>query len=167
MQDLQKILVPIDGSPYSYRALDHAITWARAFDATLVLLHVLEDQMFIGSLLDPDEIAEGLPVRRRLEQVETAATGEGEDVRDMVQRQLAVARNVLRSAARDIPAEIGREMYVIIGNPRECIVQAASELRPDLIVMGPRGLSGLKGLLIGSASKYVLHHADTPVLLAR
>lgn len=167
MNDVQKILVPIDGSPYSYRALEHAAVWARAFGATLLLLQVLEDQMFIGSLLDLEDVEEGFPPRQRLERVAAEVTQEETAARDMAQRQLSIARNVLRSAARDIPAEVGRELYVIIGNPRECIVQAAAELQPDLVVMGTRGLSGLKGLLIGSTSKYVLHHADMPVLLIR
>ncbi|MDU0825964.1 MAG: universal stress protein [Negativicoccus succinicivorans] len=50
---------------------------------------------------------------------------------------------------------------------RETILTVADELNADLIVIGSRGLGSVKGLVLGSASKYVLHHATRPVLVVK
>jgi nucleotide-binding universal stress UspA family protein len=53
------------------------------------------------------------------------------------------------------------------GNEAEHITGVAEELGADLIVMGSRGLSGMKRLLMGSVSESVVRHAHCPVLVMR
>ena len=55
----------------------------------------------------------------------------------------------------------------IIGDPARVILEAAQSCDADLIVMGSRGLSEIKGLLLGSVSDKVLHHAEVPVTVVR
>jgi nucleotide-binding universal stress UspA family protein len=49
------------------------------------------------------------------------------------------------------------------GHPGRCLVDLSDEV--DLLVVGRRGLGGFKGLLFGSVSTYVVHHADCPVVI--
>lgn len=64
-----------------------------------------------------------------------------------------------------VSAGIQAEGRVIHGEPRELILAEAQQEQADLIVMGRRGLSTWQGLLLGSVSQYVVHHAQVPVLI--
>ena len=54
-----------------------------------------------------------------------------------------------------------------MGQPVEAILEAAKELKADLIAIGSRGLGGFQTLLLGSVSHGVAHHAHCPVLIVR
>jgi len=71
-------------------------------------------------------------------------------------------------------AELMRENHVsgkikaIFGNrPGETIIQEAAENKANMIVMGTRGLGGVRRTILGSVSDYVLHHAHCPVIICR
>lgn len=53
------------------------------------------------------------------------------------------------------------------GDARDCIVDLASELTVDLVVMGAKSKSKLKRALLGSVSDYCVHHCACPVLVIR
>lgn len=53
------------------------------------------------------------------------------------------------------------------GDPAEAIMDYAKEINTDLIIMGSRGLGLVRGVLLGSVSKYVLEHAKCPVLIVK
>jgi nucleotide-binding universal stress UspA family protein len=53
------------------------------------------------------------------------------------------------------------------GEPAECIADYAREAKADLIVMGTSGRSAIKGMLIGSVARKVLHLTHVPVMLVR
>ena len=63
-------------------------------------------------------------------------------------------------------AGVEAEAEVLEGDPAERIVELARLRDVDLIVVGSRGLGTLAGLLLGSVSRDVMHHADRPVLVA-
>lgn len=54
---------------------------------------------------------------------------------------------------------------VLSGEPRETLIEASGNAQ--LMVVGARGLGGLAGLLLGSVSQAVLHHAHCPVIVVR
>jgi nucleotide-binding universal stress UspA family protein len=56
---------------------------------------------------------------------------------------------------------------MLVGDPAEQIIKQAKAVKTDLIVMGTRGRSALKGLLLGSVASKVLAHASTPVTVVR
>lgn len=141
--ELQKILVPSDGSEQSRKALAHALSIARHSHAGLTLMHVIDlnkkinafEQVWLSGYV-PEELKKS-------------------------------GYELLTKLAREIPPEIEADLRVEIGSPPESIITAAQDGRYDLIVMGSRGMGQIKSLLIGSVSQYVLLHAPCPVLIVR
>ncbi len=82
-----------------------------------------------------------------------------------VKRAGEVAARRTTAVLEGLPVPV--ETVVRQGAPANEILQAAEELRADLIVMGSRGWGQLKAMLLGSVSEHVLHHATCPVLIAR
>jgi len=143
------ILVPFDGSGYANRAIDYAGDLASKYDAKVVLLHAIHYRF--GRL--PEE----------LHQYAVAEHLDGrEEVHAVVEKLLASAEIRAKNAgAEDIEVE-SRE-----GDPAGVILDAAKSYNADLIVMGNRGLSGLKGLMVGSVSHKIVDHAEVPVTIVR
>ena len=52
-----------------------------------------------------------------------------------------------------------------IGHPVEGIIQVADSEQAELVIIGSRGLTGLKEMVLGSVSHGLLHHAHTPILI--
>lgn len=146
---LKTILVPFDGSAYANRALDYASNFAAKYDAKLVLLHAVH-----------------LPLGRLPEELHQYAVSEHLDGPDEVG---AVVEKMLQSAEVRATNAGAKELVhdSRIGDPATVILDAAKSFDADMIVMGSRGLGGLKGLLVGSVSDKVLHHAEVPVTIVR
>jgi nucleotide-binding universal stress UspA family protein len=144
MSRFRKILVPIDFSDHSSAALDLAIDVARSYGATLHLLHCYP--------IDPGAISPyGIVIPE----------GFDRDVREAGGRELA------RWADKAAAAGIAVEQHLSSMFPAEVIARMAEEIGADLIVMGTRGLSGLRHVLLGSIAERVLRLAPCPVLTVR
>lgn len=143
----QRILVPIDGSATSERALQEAIMLA-AGKAQLRLIYVIEE----GYPLD----AEGYAF------IDYAALREA--FRQTGERALAQAADIARrsgtkaeTAVLDVPGE----------HTAKVIDNDALSWKADLIVIGTHGRSGIGRLLMGSVAENVARGASVPVLLVR
>jgi nucleotide-binding universal stress UspA family protein len=140
---LKTIVVPIDFSPESKKALRYASKLAAQLGSTLQLVHVVESASFVNDLQNvvvmrsDQEIAKEAGVR--LESI----------VKDEIDGQISV-----RSEVR-------------IGKPYQEIVSAAKVLDADLIVISTHGYTGLKHTLLGSTAERVVRHAECPVLVVR
>ena len=55
--------------------------------------------------------------------------------------------------------------FVRIGEPKDEIIKMAEEIKPDLLILGTRGMGLIKRLLLGSVSEYCIHHSNYPILL--
>jgi nucleotide-binding universal stress UspA family protein len=145
--DIRRILVPLDFSPPSDRALAWAKALSTEFGAPLYLLHVIEDRLMTGPW--PSEIYLGeLPKLR-------------EDlVKDAERRMLGSLESL---AAEGIQAT----GEVLIGGPSHVIIEQANNVNADLIVMGTHGRTGITHLLIGSVVERVIRHAPCPVFVVR
>lgn len=71
--------------------------------------------------------------------------------------------------AREIMDEAGLNyhLHITVGDPAEIILRYGTENQCDLIIIGPRKLGAIKGLLLGSVTGKVMHHSDIPVLLIK
>jgi nucleotide-binding universal stress UspA family protein len=137
----EKILVPLDGSENSLQALQNAIQIAKRFDGELVLVHMYSINVF---KLTPSQInAYVLELRKAGEKI--LAQG----------KKLAYAEGV------HVETQL-KEGHIVEG-----IVEIAKEGNFNLIVMGARGLSKLKELVLGSVSHGVTLHAPCPVLIVK
>ena len=143
----QRILVPIDGSETSMRALQEALKLA-AGEARLRLVYVLEEIYLFDAesyaVFDPGAMREAM---RR--------TGE---------RALAQAADKARQSG--VTAETAL-LEVAGGNVAGVIVGEAERWQADLIAIGTHGRSGLIRLLLGSVAAGVVREASVPVLLVR
>ena len=145
-----RILVPVDGSEHSFRALDVACSLAKAEGKKIRLLHVVPNK----------DIPEAL---KRFAQVEHI-----HDSPELLYES-GVAENVLNTA-RDQAAAIGAldvESSVEHGEASKGILAAASEGDVDTIVMGTRGLSDIQGLVLGSVAHKVTHGATCRVVTVK
>jgi universal stress protein A len=140
---LRNILVPIDFSPCSKKALQYAVPFARQFGATLHLLYVGQSYYMIPEFAPA-----------ALEPAEVQARS------DAIAKLTALAEEEI---AREVPAEI----LVRKGQPAEEVVLAAKEIGADLIIISTHGYTGLKHVWLGSTTESVVRHAACPVLVVR
>jgi nucleotide-binding universal stress UspA family protein len=141
-----KILVPVDGSPASIRAVSLAINHAKAaVDGGLVIVNV-QNRTTLG-------LAEGAAVMPAAWVEQEEETAAAEALREAVAAcREAGARYATRSERGPIAATIDR---------------VAREEGVAHIVMGTRGLGGVRSLLLGSVATQLLHLADVPVTLVK
>ena len=138
---ISRILVPIDGSEHSKRALEFACDLATQYDAEVHLLYVIQSVYY-------DKIM---------------VLGSARVTIHMNQEEMEKAGNAVLDAAKDIAAEHGAKMVtetIESGSPTEVILEESKNRDIDLIVMGSRGLSDLGGLMLGSVSHKVNHLAE-------
>ena len=142
---LNKILVPVDFSEFSTKALDYALAFARQFDARIVVLHVVEPAVYPESYM----------------LVTTA-------LEDLNQGLLQSARQRIGELCRErIGNRVTSESMVRTGRAHSEIAAAARELDVDLIILATHGYTGLRHVLLGSTAERVVRHAPCPVLTVR
>jgi nucleotide-binding universal stress UspA family protein len=139
------ILVPVDFSPYSEKALRYGRTLAHLFDAKLHLLHVLDQP------IHPTYYGLGNDVLIRLN--------------PNVQQRSHEEMELL--SAKMTPLNVSYQTHVKEGRAYSEIVRFVQEKEIDLIVMGTHGLSGLEHFLLGGTTEKVVRHAPCPVLTVK
>jgi nucleotide-binding universal stress UspA family protein len=152
----EHVLVPVDGSPISQRALDLAGRLAGALRANLRLLHVIPDlpaPTETPALTAP--ISADDPLLLELQQVQREAVRAGQAILTAALERLP-----------DRPVE--SQWYGAGGEPIGAVIaQVADQIKADLIVMGTHGRGGFNRLLMGSVAEGVTRHATVPVVLVR
>ena len=141
---VKSILVPLDFSPPSKKALDYAVSVARQFKAKLTLLHVVEP------VATPD-FAATFPL-----------VMEDDRLMALAKKDL---EGVMKSAR--IPRGIVEKVLVRFGRSFHEITEAARTRKADLIIISTHGYTGLKHVLLGSTTERVVRHAPCPVLVVR
>ena len=137
----KQIVVAIDGSEHGWQALEYAKYMAECEGASLWLVHAFPHTSDLRGYESFDRLI-------------SERTEAGQVVLDEARERLG-----------DTPVEVHEEL--LEGPPAEAILRVAETRNVDLIVMGTRGLGSLRGLLLGSVSSKVVHHAHCPVMLAR
>jgi nucleotide-binding universal stress UspA family protein len=138
---LKKILVPIDFSPLSKKALHYAVEFAQQFNARLTVLKVLDPPPGIVNLQEAAFSDEKLL---------------------LTEKNL---RALIDGSRSNGVSEAG--FTVRVGIPSHEIVEAARELDVDLIVIGTHGYTGWKHFCIGSTAERVVRAAPCPVFVVR
>lgn len=139
----RRLLVPIDFSDESLKALDYAMKRARETGAALILLHVLPPM----GVARPYEAA-------RLRALKLEAR------RDVKRRLVSLVQE--RASA-----EVPMKAWLLEGMADEKIVEAAQRTHSDTIIMGSVGRKGIRRLLLGSVAEAVVRQANVPVTIVR
>jgi len=151
---IKRILVPIDGSEPSNRALDYALDLAEELDAEVVILSVVPPVT--------------LPVFSEEPGITPIITPR--DIDRYNSKLRATFENVLSEAlarARAKKPDLRVSTKLLEGRPADKIVEVAERENFDLIIMGSRGLSGLRELLLGSTTRRVADHCTKPLLIIK
>ena len=137
---IRTILVPIDLSEDSYRALDFAVPLAQRFGAVVHIVHVYEGASQLSSMATAPVLWSDAELARRL------------------------ARQVERRCGARPCAQ---DCHIRLGKPFQEIVATAKELKAELIVIASHGHTGFKHLTLGSTAEKTVRHAPCPVLVVR
>ncbi|WP_110954452.1 universal stress protein [Anaerosinus massiliensis] len=145
MIELKRILVPVDGSESSDKAVVKAVELAELCNAEI-------DFIYVSHLSDETDSKSAhilwLP----------------ESVAGSVKK---ISQAILSNAVRQVPEGVRYQTYTKYGIPAEAILAFSEEVKSDLIVLGARGLGFLDGFLLGSVSKFLLEHARCPVMVLK
>jgi nucleotide-binding universal stress UspA family protein len=141
---IQRILVPLDFSESSKKALRYATSFARQFDAKITLLHVHPLPYY------PADMG-GIPV----------ITPVNEPSLDKIKKHLDA------EGRRLLPPEMSERTVLRIGVAHDEICEAARDFAVDLIILATHGYTGLKHTFLGSTAERVVRHAPCPVLVVR
>ena len=142
-KNIQKILIPTDGSDYSMRAAEYGISIAKMLDAQIMVVYVI-DEIVLDQI---SKVTEREDVELELKQ----------DGQQHINYVLGLAKKEGVKAAS----------LLAKGRPFDQIVHLAKEQNMDLIVMGTYGLRGAERILIGSVAERVIEYSPCPVLVVK
>ncbi len=145
------ILVCVDNSKQSQKALSRAISVAEKFDSKLSILMVVGESQV--NFWDDTEFKVGA------ERPQIHLKKESK-----IYQQ---AEKILNDLAKRVPSQINCVTEILTGDPAKVIVNYSKKKKPDVIIMGSRGLGGFSKLLLGSVSRKVVDHALSSVLVVR
>jgi nucleotide-binding universal stress UspA family protein len=140
---MTKIVVGVDGSEHSTRALEWCARYAEALDAEIVVVHAIEipiNPVFgFGSAYTP------IP-----------AVSQPSEMEAHIEHDWCAPL-----------AQVGAKYRVVctLGVPSVVIMQVAQREEADLVVAGRRGRGGFAELLLGSTSHQLTHHVDRPLVI--
>jgi nucleotide-binding universal stress UspA family protein len=139
---LKRVLVPVDFSDCSKKALQYAVPFAKQFDAELVLVYVVQPYLPVPEMTSVDAEL-------------------------ILNRMKESGRVELAKLRADIPGDVRAQTELRVGRPHIEIVKAADEADADLNLLSTHGNTGLKRLFLGSVTEHVIRYAHCPVLTVR
>ena len=143
MVTLKKILCPVDHSECSYLALKYAISLALKDEAKLYLMHVIDSRLY------DSEMYKFSPYK--LNEIDESK----------------IRADLMKSLPEGTMDVLEVETMVVKGVPFNEIINAATEINVDLIVIGTHGRTGLSHVMLGSVAEKVVRKSSCPVLTVR
>ncbi len=146
---IRKILVAVDGSNPSFNASTHAIDFAKRLESELIVLYVIDPRY------NELEIAIS-PRPGRFKEIAMKAMEKGEHIVDAVGKK-ATEKNVKTKT------DVINGVTSVVKE----IIEYAEDKQVDMIVIGSRGMTGFKKLLLGSVASGVVTYSNCPVLVVK
>lgn len=138
------ILVGIDFSPHSKRAVAEAVQLAKRLQAALHVVHVYEP----------------LPVST------LESTSLHDDMLSLVSRERAArCGQGVQLCERMVAGRVPYTFHVVDGMPLDGLLEAIAKLKPELVIVGSHGRGAIKRLLLGSISTALCHRCPVPLLV--
>ena len=139
-----KVLVAVDGSEYSMKAAEYAISIAKQFGSQVIALHVTTSDMSTS--------------------LSASFSPHMEEIKKNAEIFFEEIRRIGDKANWDIPL---RTELIASSSVTGGIIDFAEKEHVDLIVVGTRGRSGFKKLLLGSVASSIVNYAHCPVLIVK
>ena len=147
MTTYQHILVPVDESPISYAAVEHALALAKSLDSQVTLMSVIAVDPFVG--VDFYKVAPA--ITDYFMQAEKKAKERLEEIKLSFERDnVTISTKLIHGVS-----------------PAEGIMLTADEIGADLIIMGSHGRTGIQKMFLGSVAQNVLTQSPIPVLIVK
>jgi nucleotide-binding universal stress UspA family protein len=140
----RKIMCPVDFSAHGEEAAQRAAWFAQVSHGEVYLVHV------IGNPADPVYTPQDVTYWAMVKHAEQKA-----------------AELLQQVADRWLPTDCPRQTVVLQGDPYQKLMEAASTISPDLIVMSTHGRTGIAHLVLGSVTEKIVRHAPCPVFVLR
>jgi universal stress protein A len=142
--NLKKILVPLDFSNHSRKALNYAVKLAGQFGSEVTVVNVVAPVIY----------AEGMVLPAAMENLDRVSEEH--------------ARSELDKVAEDVRShQVTCDTHVLLGHPSDEIVNFAKKQETDLLLITTHGRTGLQHFLLGSTAERILRHAPCPVMVVR
>ena len=153
----EKILVPLDGSEHSVRALRIAVQMAKRFDGKITLIHAYSVSVRPIAMPEPTTLTPpSVPIMPPA------------DFSKVVEAARKAGSAILADGKSKIGADgVTVETLLKEGHTVQEILKTARDGEFDLIVMGARGISKIREILLGSVSDGVIRNAPCPVLITK
>ena len=137
------ILVPVDGSENSYRALDAALILSEKLGSNISVIHVMEE----------------IPITH---------IGSEKLLNELLETYKKENQDIL-SKCSQIATQKGLTIKTVLlqGNPASAILDFSKKEKFDLVIMGSRGLGKFKELILGSVSSKIVHHSPCGIFIIR
>ena len=146
---LRTILVPVDGSEWSFRAAKYAAKIAKMSNAQIVCVHVVVSLPTSAYA----NVHAGVLVPRYIEEAKKEAQKWFDEI-DATAKKAGVVR-------------LSTEIILDVFSVADALITYAERNNVDLIVIGTKGRTGLKKFVLGSVASGVVSHAKCPVLVVR
>jgi len=153
VKSYSSILVPLDGSEYSKRALDEAIEISKRLDSQIDLLSAVS-----ASTSKPSGIILSGAIKGK---------GATKAIDEFVKKAISESTGFMQECATYCQNKGVKANYKVVAeNPAKAILDYSRKNKSDLIIMGSQGLRGIKKIkVLGSVSRQVLENAPCPVVV--
>jgi nucleotide-binding universal stress UspA family protein len=146
---ISKLLVGIDGSSDSMKAADEAIAIAKLHGASLLIVHVIPSQMRVG------------------EYSSSVAAPTSDEYLRRADKAADIWFDRIKTKAREVGIQANTRVISSGYTIGQVIVDLAEEEKVDLVVVGTRGMTGFKKLLLGSVALEVVTYSDCNVMVVK
>lgn len=147
--NFKNILVPVDGSEFSMRALEYAVQIVKRFNSKLIALHVVPSSIRYDFFMSKKDYEMNSPFNQVLQLSYMEALKWFEDVKEK------------------IDVEFTTDVIIAEESIVKEIIEYSERENIDLIVIGTRGRTGFKKVFLGSVASGVLNFAHCPVLIVK
>jgi nucleotide-binding universal stress UspA family protein len=146
---IKRILTAVDGSKPSLKASTFAIDLANKFDAELIVLHVID------------------PRYKELESATSPRPGKFKEIATIVIENSKKIVETVRQKAAEKNVNVKTDLISDFTSVTQDILEYAKVNKVDIIVVGSRGITGFKKLLVGSVASGVVTYANCPVVVVK
>ena len=172
---ISNIVIATDGSSSAQKALNTAIDLAEKYDAKLTLVHVLthdHPSAEMRRMLEVEHLDEPIPIQKNVSGGTSSAVGRllkaGIDSKEY-RAVTVLGEQILNTASKKAKKAGVKDIEAVVrdGDYANSILEVADSIDADMIVVGRRGLSKLKGFVTGSVSHKVSQRANCSVLTVK